>query len=92
MERMPCGQFAANAVFFRMGVLAYNLFLGFKAWVLQPSWRKRQVQMIRWQLYQTAGKIVRHAGQLYLKLATDNLALFNDIRQRCWSPSISGGT
>jgi hypothetical protein len=25
MQRMPCGQFAANAVFFRIGVLAYNV-------------------------------------------------------------------
>jgi len=25
MERMPCGQFEANAVFFRIGILAYNL-------------------------------------------------------------------
>lgn len=25
MERMPCGQFEANAVFFRIGVLAYNV-------------------------------------------------------------------
>ena len=24
MERMPCGQFEANAVFFRIGVVAYN--------------------------------------------------------------------
>jgi len=29
MERMPCGQFEANAVFFRLGVLAYKLFKGF---------------------------------------------------------------
>jgi hypothetical protein len=28
MERMPCGQFSANAVFFRLGVLAYNLCQG----------------------------------------------------------------
>jgi len=26
MERMPCGELEANAVFFRIGVLAYNLF------------------------------------------------------------------
>jgi hypothetical protein len=25
MERMPCGQFEANAVFFRIGALAYNV-------------------------------------------------------------------
>ncbi|MCA9422831.1 MAG: hypothetical protein KC592_17565 [Nitrospira sp.] len=30
MERLPCGTFAANAVFFRIGVLAYNLFVLFK--------------------------------------------------------------
>jgi len=30
MERTPCGQFAANAQLFRIGVLAYNLFIRFK--------------------------------------------------------------
>jgi hypothetical protein len=30
MERMPCGQTEANAIFFRIGVIAYNLFIGFK--------------------------------------------------------------
>ena len=35
MERMPCGQLEANAVFFRLGVLAYNLCRGFKRWALQ---------------------------------------------------------
>ena len=30
MERMPRGQFEANAVFFRIGILAYNLFRMFE--------------------------------------------------------------
>ena len=30
LEQIPCGDFGANAVFFRIGVLAYNLFMGFK--------------------------------------------------------------
>ena len=29
MERMSCGQFMANAVFFRIGVIAHNLFVLF---------------------------------------------------------------
>jgi len=69
MERMPCGQFEANAVFFRIGVLAYNLFVGFKQWTLKKAWRQHQVQTVRWRLYQTAGKITRHAGQRYLKVS-----------------------
>jgi hypothetical protein len=27
---MPCGAFEANGVFFSLGVLAYNLYLGFR--------------------------------------------------------------
>ena len=30
MEQMPCGEANANAVFFRIGVIAYNLFIGFR--------------------------------------------------------------
>jgi len=53
MERMPCGQFDANAVFFRIGCMAYNLFVMFKAHVLPTEWEKYQVQtvpgvFIRW--------------------------------------------
>jgi hypothetical protein len=38
LDRMPCGQFEANAVFFRIGVIAYNLFLGFKRLSCPKSW------------------------------------------------------
>ena len=39
MERMPCGQFKANAVFFRIGVIAYNLYKLFVNNVLYESWQ-----------------------------------------------------
>ena len=67
MERMPCGQFKANAVFFRIGVIAYNLYKLFVNNVLDESWWKHQVQTLRWRLYQKAGKIISHAGQIALK-------------------------
>ncbi len=68
MERMPCGQQEANAVFWRIGALAYNLFVLFKRQALPEAWRKHQVQTVRWRLYQTAGKVVTHAGALILKV------------------------
>ena len=37
MERMPCGQLKANAVFFRIGTLAYNPFRLFILTTLSPS-------------------------------------------------------
>ncbi len=82
MERMPCGSFEANSMFFRIGVLAYNLFVLFKLLALPASMKKHQVQTIRWRLYQTAGKIVKHAGALYLKVNRLVHDLFAEIRTR----------
>ncbi|HWQ69122.1 MAG TPA: IS1380 family transposase [Patescibacteria group bacterium] len=38
LERMPCGDVGANAVFFRLGVLAYNLFIGFRRLACPAAW------------------------------------------------------
>lgn len=82
MERMPCGTIEANSMFFRIGVLAYNLFVLFKLLALPSSMKKHQVQTIRWRLYQTAGKIVKHAGALYLKVNRFAHDLFAEIRAK----------
>lgn len=84
MERMPCGQFEANAVFFRIGILAYNIFRLFILKTLSASWHRHQVQTVRWRLYQTAGKIVFHGGQIFLKVRRGLCQLFADIRLRIW--------
>jgi hypothetical protein len=82
MERMPCGQFGANAVFFRIGVLAYNLFRLFELKVLPEDWHRHQIRTVRWRLYQVAGKVVRHAGQVSLKVRRAYYGLFQMIRRR----------
>ena len=84
MERMPCGQFEANAVFFRIGVIAYNTYKLFALHVLDRSWHKHQVQTVRWRLYQIAGKIVYHSGQIFLKVRSAFCQMFKDIRLRIW--------
>ena len=84
MERMPCGQFEANAVFFRIGVLAYNISLLFKLSTLDDSWHRHQVQTLRWKLYGTAGKIVFHGRSVYLKVSRSLQKLFAHIRLRTW--------
>lgn len=84
MERMPCGQFAANAVFFRIGVLAYNVGRLFALKALGASWHRHQVQTLRWKLYETAGKIVFHGRSLWLKVRRQVRGLFAEIRARSW--------
>lgn len=82
MERMPCGDFAANAMYFRIGAVAYNLWVLFKLLALSPEWRRHQVQTMRWRLYQIAGKIVHHGGQVSLKVAAWAHGIFDQIRSR----------
>ncbi len=80
MERMPCGQLTANAMFFRIGALSCNLFQLFVLKTLSASWHRYQVQTVRWRLYQIAGKIVFHGGQVFLKVTRSLCRLFSDIR------------
>jgi len=83
MEHMPCGTFSANAVFFAIGVLSYNLYCGFRRLALGQDWQRAQVQTVRWRLFQTAGRIVRHGRQLFLKINAAMLDMFTAIRERC---------
>lgn len=82
MERMPCGQCAANAAFFRIGVIAHNLFVLFKHSVLGGDWERHRVATVRWRLFHLPGKVVRHAGSLVLKIAAGSVELFRDIRRK----------
>lgn len=84
MERMPCGQFEANAAFFRIGVIAHNLFVLFKHSALAADWQRHRVTTVRWRLFHLPGKVVRHAGTLALKIAAEFVDLFRDIRGKSY--------
>jgi hypothetical protein len=70
MEWMPCGETYANAVFFRLGVLAYNLLVAMKVLGLPKHWWRYTIATIRWQLYQVAGRVLWEARRTVLRLAT----------------------
>lgn len=86
MEWMPCRETYANAVFFRIGVLAYNLFLLMKNLILFPWYRASTIATVRWKLYQTAGMVVSHARRTVLKLAAPikKIAQFHLFRRKCY--------
>lgn len=85
MGWMPCGQTYANAVFFRPGVLAYNLFLALKILGLPSEWRSHTIETVRWRLYQIACRVVHHARRVILKMAAtiEKVTLIRQVRQRC---------
>jgi hypothetical protein len=85
MEQMPCGQFEANALYFAIGVLAYNLAQLLKRRVLPESHRTATLATLRWKVYRLAGKLVRHARGLILqvKADTEKWLLLQSARLQC---------
>ena len=85
MEQMPCGQFQANAMYFAVGVLAYNLAQLLKRQVLPESYRTATLATLRWKVYRLAGKLVRHARGLILQIKadTEKWLLLQSARLQC---------
>jgi hypothetical protein len=55
------------------------------------GWEHAQVQTMCWRLFQTAGKIVRHGRQVFLKISAAMLEMFAAIRERCTRVMREGG-
>ena len=89
MLHLPCGQERANAAWFRLGAMAYNLFLMQQAFGLPPELARATVGTVRWQFYQVAARLVRHARQLILKVATDARTFAMMLDLRFASPSMA---
>lgn len=87
MERMPCGETWANAVWFRLGVIAYTFLIRFRRLACPGAWARHAIATLQWTLVQVAGRIIHHAGQVVLRLVVDaeRLALFRGIRWQCWA-------
>jgi hypothetical protein len=85
MEQMTSGEFGANALWFALGVLAYNLTQAQKLLFLDERWRSKTIATLRWQLIETAGRLVRHGRRLILRLATslEKYRLFLEVRRLC---------
>jgi hypothetical protein len=50
MDYSPCRSLTADAVYFEIGVLAYNLTVAVKRLVLGGEWVTRTIASLRWQL------------------------------------------
>ena len=77
-ERLPCGQFEANALYFHLCVTACNLFVLFRH-SLPPQWHTCRAPTIRWRLYALAAKVVCHARRVYLKFRPDQAQLVKTL-------------
>lgn len=62
-------EFLANAVFFQLQLLAYNLVEVFKYAHLDRSWWRLRIKQLRYRLINIAGVVARHAHRTVLRLS-----------------------
>ena len=66
--RLPSKLFGANAAWWAVMILALNLNTLMKRLVLGQSWVAKRMKAIRYWLIDLPGRLVRHAGQLVIRL------------------------
>jgi hypothetical protein len=70
-EALPSQKFAANAAWFRLNVLLYNLLSAFKRVALPAELHTARPKRLRFVLLNSLGKVVRHARETVLRLVGD---------------------
>jgi len=75
---MPCGQFNANALYFAICTLSYNLFVMLREH-LPADFKKSRAKAVRLRIYGMAAKLIKHSRQYKLKLQKLNQDLLSQI-------------
>ena len=88
-QRLPCLRFLPNMAWYYTALLAFNLYEAFKRDVLADVVPRRAYPTtVRRQVFDIAGKIVRHGGKVLLKIAraTCERLRLDQLWQRASSP------
>ena len=80
----PCGRFGANAAWYRLSLLAYNILSAMKSLVLPAALSAARPKRLRFALFTMAGRIISHAGKLVLQIsaAAERLAGLREARRQ----------
>jgi hypothetical protein len=86
MDRLPSGDFAANAVYFGIGIMTYNLFIAQKLFIMPDGWKAKTIKSIRWLMVEVAGKLIAHGRRVILKLSVgmEKYRIYLEMRQRIY--------
>ena len=82
--QMPSGLFGANAAWWALSILAFNLNAAMKRLALGEGWASKRMKALRFHLIGLPGRVVSHARQLIVRLGggAEALAMILDARAR----------
>jgi len=75
----PSGKFGANAAWFRLNALLYNLLSLLKRETLPGEFHTAKPKRLRFVLLNTVGRLVRHAGETLLRVVSGPVRTLHDL-------------
>lgn len=81
---VPCKRFFADASWFRLNVLAYNVLAVMKRQSLPCCWWTTRLKALRFHLLHVAGRLIVHGRRIYLKIAKGHpsFPLYQEARKK----------
>ena len=77
-DTLPCSDFRANALYFLISALSYNLFVLMRQ-LLPEELARHRVMTLRWRLYAMAAKVVKTGRQWFVKLKATHRDLLDQV-------------
>lgn len=77
-DTLPCSDFNANALYFLLSTLSYNLFALMRQ-LLPEELSRHRAMTLRWRLYAIAAKVVKTGRQFFVKLQNKNHLLLEQV-------------
>src|SRR5271157_5851714 len=71
---LPSAHFGANAAWWAIMILAFNLNSLMKHLVLPENWESKRLKAVRFGLINLAGRVVNCSRQLYIRLSSNHPA------------------
>jgi len=81
---LPAKRFFANAAWWRLNALAYNVLSVMKRKALPQAWWSSRLKALRFHLFNIAGRVVEHGRRLFLKIAQHHptFLLYKEARKK----------
>ena len=77
-DTLPCSDFNANALYFLISALSYNLFALMRQ-LLPEELAHHRAMTLRWRLYASAAKVVKTGRQLFVKMQEKHRILLERV-------------
>ncbi|MFH1652593.1 MAG: transposase [Pseudomonadota bacterium] len=87
---LPCAEFGANAAWWRIQCLAWNLVRGLQLHVLPEELRNCHMKRLRFRLLCIAGKVVKTARSIILKLSRGHPSfnIYKEAREKIFALAV----